>query len=93
MRIKKISFNQEYFLSFVSFTCRIIFEKYFIKAIEDFRVSITSSKHSGKVGELSTVMQTLNCVSGLYNWGVSNSPNSPSCLGEALETRKTSSIA
>ena len=31
-----------------SFICRIIFEKYFIKAIEDFFcVYIASSKHSG----------------------------------------------
>ena len=28
-------------------------------------------------------MQTLDCVSGLHNIIVSNSPNSPSCLDEA----------
>ena len=42
-----------------------------------FRVSIASFKQSGKLGEFSTVMKT----------------NFPSCLDEAMETRKTPSIA
>ena len=46
---------------------------------------------SGELGEFSTVMQTLDCLSDLHNR--LNSPNSPSCLDEAMETRKTSSIA
>ena len=42
-------FNQEVKKIAFSFTCQVIFEKYFIKAIEDFffRVYIASSKHSG----------------------------------------------
>ena len=45
-------------------------EKYFIKAIEDvFGVSIASSKHSEKLGEFSTVVQTrdADAVEGLHN--------------------------
>ena len=39
-----------------------------IQAIEDvFRVSIASSKHEGELGELETVMQTRDAVSGLHN--------------------------
>ena len=46
----------------------ITFEKYFIKAIEDFfSVSIVSSKHSRKLGEIETVMQTRDAVEGLHN--------------------------
>ena len=82
----------------ISFICQIIFEECFIKAIEDlFRVSVVSSKHSGKLGEFSTVIQTQDAVEGLHNCRkfslLSNSPNFPSCLDEAMETRKTSSIA
>ena len=50
-----------------SFICRIMFEKYFIKAIEDFFGKI--HVYIGGVGRISTV---------------SNSPNSPSCLNEAM---------
>ena len=79
------------------FICRITFEKYFIKATEDFfRVSIASSKHSGEVGEFSTVMQTFDCVSGLQNClefsqfslvfrrGYENTKNILSCLIKVL---------
>ena len=65
---QEICFNQEVKKPAFTFICRIISEEYFIKAIEDFfPVSIASSKHSGELGELSTVMQTLDCVSGLHN--------------------------
>ena len=47
----------------ISFICRIIFEKYFIKATVEFNVSETAS---------------WVCIT------VSNSPNSPSCLDEAM---------
>ena len=61
-----------------SFTCGIIFEKYFIKAIEVFffRVSIASSKHSGSWENSRQLWKPLTssrvCIT------VSNSPNSPS---------------
>ena len=99
-RVSRKSVSIKNFPLFVSFICQIIFERYFIKAIEDFfRVSIASSKHSGKLGEFETVMQTLDCVSGLLtetqsrvSITVENFPNSPSCLDEIMETRKTSCI-
>ena len=54
--------------------------------------SIASSKHSGELGEFSTVMQTLDCVSGLHNclefsqlplvlrWSYGNTENVLYCL-------------
>ena len=59
--MKEICFNQEV----KTFICRIIFEKYFIKAIEDFfsRVYIASSKHSG-----SWENSRQDDVSGLQNF-------------------------
>ena len=43
-KIKKIYIDQK--VTTFSFICRIIFEKYFIKAVEDFlRVYIALSKH------------------------------------------------
>ena len=51
---------------------------------------IASSKDSEKLGEFGTVIQTLDCLSGLHNY--LNSPNSSPCLDEAIETRKTFSF-
>ena len=65
--MKKIRFNQdvkkEHFPSFAELS--FIFYKS-NKGLF-FRVSIGSSKQSEELGEFSTVMQTLNCVSGLHN--------------------------
>ena len=61
--IKKICFDQQLKKNSISFICRIIFEKYFIKATVEFNVSETASRV---------------CIT------VSNSPNSPSCLDEAM---------
>ena len=75
--------NQHY----PSFICRIIFEKYFIKAIEDFFSMFTV--HSliltlRELGEFSTVMQTLECVSGLHNYLEFSRVNSSLCLDEPM---------
>ena len=53
---------------------------------------MASSKHEGELGEFEKVMQTRDAVEGLHKT-VENSPHSPECLDEAMETRKTSSIA
>ena len=43
------------------------------------------------LGEFKTVMQTLDCISGLHNFREFSQP--PECLDEAIQTRKKSSVA
>ena len=64
-----------------------------------FRVSIALCKHSGKLEEFSTVMQTLDCVSGLHNcrefsqlplvfrWDYGNTENVLYCLNKNRKFR------
>ena len=68
MCIKKICFNQEVKNSAFSFICRIVFEKYFMKAIDDFFPCLHSLiKNLGGVGIILDSYANLDCVSGLHN--------------------------
>ena len=54
------------------------FEKYFVKAIENFSPYFYSLIWTlAGLGEFSNVMQTLDCVLGLHNVRVENSPSPP----------------
>ena len=85
---KNFSFNQCHTKSFAFFSR----ESYFIKAIENFfPVFAYPDINTRGVGKVSTVMQTLHFVSGLLN--CLEFSQTFSCLYQAMQKRKTFSIA